>query len=116
MTDWSAFEFHYRERATAITVEQISPSAELRDIVAELHEKLDQEPASAVKSTLLQQLEASRHGLLFELPDDLPDDVWEMLDATEAYFADVCEGFIVAHEGLFDANLNLILRWSRPGI
>jgi len=115
-THWSAFELHYRPDAEPITVEQIGDRDELQVVIAELREKLDDESASSLRASLSGRLSAAAHGLILELPDELPDDVWEMLDATEGYVAEICNGLIFAHEGVFDSNLQLVLRWSKPGI
>lgn len=115
-TDWGAFELHYREGRRPITVEQITDDVEIRTVLSEICEKFDDEPKSSVRAMLKERLQSAKHGLMFELPDELPEDVWEMLDATEGYFAGVCDGVIVAHEGVFDANLQLVFRWSHPGI
>ena len=115
-THWSALELHYRADGAPITVEQIDDADELRTVIAELREKLDDESSSSLHASILQRLSAASHGLIFELPEELPDDVWEMLDATEGYFAEICDGLIFAHEGVFDSNLALALRWRKPGI
>ncbi len=113
---WSAFELHYRPDVEPITVEQIGDGGELQTVIAELREKLDDESASPLRMSLSGRLSAATQGLILQLPDALPDDVWEMLDATEGYFAKVCNGLIFSHEGVFDSNLQLVLRWSKPGI
>src|ERR1700753_2282526 len=76
-TDWGAFELHYRDGASPITVEQVTQTTDLENVVDDIREKLREEPVSAVTSALLEQLESSRHGLLFELAHEIPADAWE---------------------------------------
>jgi hypothetical protein len=57
---------------------------------------------------LTARLRQSRQAFVFEVPGDPPEDVWDMLAATEAFLARERDGIVVADEGIYDAELRLL--------
>jgi hypothetical protein len=49
---------------------------------------------------------------VFEIPDDLPEDVWEMCDQAEAFLARERDGIIIADEGVIDGEMNQLARFG----
>jgi hypothetical protein len=109
---WDSFTCTYRRDKRPIIVRHWITPEEIDPTRQELRERLAAEPSTETARRVDTHLEETRRVFVFEMPDDVPQDVWEMLDATEVFLARNCDGVIVASNGVFDAELRPLVTWT----
>jgi hypothetical protein len=112
---WASFELWFHPDRRPIQVSHWMTRDELEPTLEELREQIADDAPEDVAGVLLERLDRVHQAVAFEFGLDPPRDVWEMLDATEAYLASTYDGIIVASEGIYDAQLKPIVTWQRPG-
>lgn len=110
--NWGSFRVYYRPDKRPIVVHRQITSEEMEPAVADIRERLETLDDSAVKRDIEARLAATKQMFVFEIPDDLPEDVWEMCDQAEAFLARERDGIIIADEGVFDGEMNQLARFG----
>ena len=110
--EWGMMSMRYRPDKRPIQVQHWITQEEIQPTVAEIMERMEDNDLSDDHQDIVERLKEAKQGFEFELDAELPDDVWEMLDATEAWLCRERDGIILAHEGVFDAKLNQIFAWD----
>jgi hypothetical protein len=107
---WRSFELGYLPDKRPIVVRHHVTRDAMAPAFEDLRERLE-DVAEAQARTIGERLDHTAQLFVFEVPDDLPQDVWEMLDATEAFLARERDGIVIAEEGVFDAELNQLVEF-----
>jgi hypothetical protein len=102
---WSHFAMKYAAEHRPIEVRHWSNADQIRPTVEEIVGRLS--PRDRYRE-LIARLGETHRAIVFVLPDDPPIDVWDALDAAEAWLAREWDGLVVAEEGIYDADLNLL--------
>jgi hypothetical protein len=110
--EWSSFTVRYDPKKRRIVVRHLTSDAELAPILEDLRDMISGAEPDARRGEVVERLDSLAQAYTFELPDDLPDDVWEMLDMTESFIARERDGIVIAEDGAYDANLKPIMKWS----
>jgi hypothetical protein len=108
---WAAFTLTFRPGRRPIDVRHFFTPEEIRPVLDEIIEQMDDEDLVDDHAAVVTHLRETKQVVMFELPAELPPDVWEMLDATEANLAREWDGIVVADEGVYDAALAQIFKW-----
>ena len=106
-SEWGYFELWYRDGKRPIQVRHWITRDEIQPTIDELKEEF--KDALSDHPEVAKHLSETRQAFVFEMGADLPEDVWEMLDVTEAFLARERDGIVVAWEGIYDAQLKLLL-------
>jgi hypothetical protein len=70
----------------------------------------------SVPPEIAQRLRATTRVIGIELwPETLDDDAWELLDQVQAYIATRLDGILVAGDGIYDNNLQRLMRTGNLG-
>ncbi len=77
--------------------------------LSDTREQLEEVPDSTVTRYVATRLEATKQMIVFEVPDDPPEDVWLMLAQAQAFLARERDGIVVAEDGVYNAELDVIL-------
>lgn len=107
--DWTAFDIRWAPDRRPILVERIFGDDLFPEMIEEAIERLD--GASGDLARVRAHLKASRQLIHVEL-GDIPEEIFEMLDATEIYLSDELGGLVGAYEGFFDARLHQIVEFA----
>jgi hypothetical protein len=111
-TSWSSFEVYYHPDQRAIRISRRTTSDEMEPVLSDIDEQLEDVDDSDRKRDIEARIKQTRQLFTFEVPGDPPEDVWEMLSATEALIARERDGIIFADEGVYDAEMNQLLAFS----
>jgi len=103
---WSAFAMKYARELSPIEVRHWTSDDLIRPMLDEIIGRLT--PPERHRE-LIARLAETRQAVVFILPNDPPVDVWDALDAAEAWLAREWDGLVVAEEGVYDADLNLLV-------
>jgi len=109
---WGSFRVKYAPDKRPIVVHHYITREEMEPTLSDIRDKLEEVDDSEAKREVVKRLDETRQMLQFEIPDDLPQDVWEMCDAAEAFLARERDGLIVSDEGVFDGEMNQLVRFD----
>ena len=109
---WSSFIVRCDPKKRPIVVRHLTSDAELAPLLEDLRDMVSEAGPDTRSGEVLRRLEDLSQAYTFELPDDLPEDVWEMLDVTECFIARERDGIVIAEDGAYDANLKPIMKWG----
>ena len=108
---WDSFTCTYRPGKRPIVVRHWITPEEIEPTLQELRDVLERQQSPNMLR-VAAHLAHTRQVFVFEMPDDLPEDVWEMLDATEVFLARECDGLVAADEGIYDTELQPVLSFT----
>jgi hypothetical protein len=107
--DWGFMEIIHDPKRRPVQIEQILGEDEIGEVVDNAVERLGHAGHAASHPALVAHLRASRKVFVIEVSAELPEEAWEMLDTLEAYLCRELDGIVMAHEGIYDADLQLIV-------
>lgn len=99
---WRGFKVHVHGAKQPIAVRHWTTRDQFGPTLDELREEIEDK-------TIASHLGATQQVIVFDLPAELPQDAWEMLDATEAHLAQRLDGIVVADDGVYDAKLERLI-------
>jgi hypothetical protein len=105
--DWSVFQIVYREGKRPIHVFRLTGN-ELKPAIEDAMEFFSENCEPDDHRDVAERIRTCRQMIHFELGLEVPDDVWEMLDATESYIASSLDGIVFASDGFYDSDLQPI--------
>lgn len=109
---WRAFVVHFGNGTKPLTVRRWTTADQIQPSLDELRDRLGNEPPSSAVEAIRRHVEEVRQIFVLDVPNEVTQDVWEMLDATETFIAGRCDGVIVADEGVYGARLEPMLTWT----
>jgi hypothetical protein len=108
--NWGSFRVKYASDKRPIVVHHFIKQEEMEPTLSDIRDKLEDFDDSEQKQEIVRRAKETRQMFQFEIPGDLPQDVWEMCDQAEAFLARERDGIIVSDEGVFDGEMKQLLR------
>jgi hypothetical protein len=108
---WSFLNMVYKAEKRPIQISRRFESEQMAPAIEDALTALVDHDCSDDHPELVERIRSCRQIFHFELGFELPEDCWEMLDATESYIATELDGVVFASEGFYDIDLEPICTW-----
>lgn len=110
--NWTYVEVVHSPGKRPIQLHRVNGAEDMAPAISDALEALSENCEPKDHPDLDQRIRQCRQIFHFELGLQLPDDVWEALDATQSYIAKALDGIIYASNGFYDNDLEPICEWE----
>lgn len=109
---WTYLKVVYNPDERPIQIHRSFEPEDMAPAIEDALTMLSDNDASEEHPELIEHIRSCRQIFHFELGLELPDDCWEMLDATESYIATALDGVVFASDGFYEKDLEPIVTWK----
>lgn len=110
--DWDYLEIVYRPKKRPILIHRYAEHGRVGEMAGEVVERMEIEGLDDDHPELVERLKAARQVFFFEMGSSLPTDIWEMVDLAEAFIAEQLDGLVAADEGIYDHELQPLVKYG----
>lgn len=110
--DWDFMEIVHAPRKRPILVHRIGDTAAVGESVGETVDWMERYAPGEPPPHLVERVRASQQVFVFELSANLSEEAWELVDVAQSYIARELDGVVAAEDGIYDADLQPLLKYS----
>jgi hypothetical protein len=110
--DWDYMEITYNRKRRPIVIERVAEPGEVAESAEETVEWMERYAPDEPPRELVDALRESRQMFVFEVGAELPEKAWELVDIAQSFVARELDGLVAADEGIFDPDLQPLLRYE----